>query len=377
VKHKRLARPAYATLGSREAAEALGHRTLAALERGEMPDWLKEPVRRECDTIADLIRAYRGIIAVPSSTQEVLDAIIAEVGTVNLSEVSVLWAEGWIHSLKQERHLAPGTIRKRKGALSRVFHWAVDHRPLCLTNNPLDRLPHGYSGYTEYDVAVLAARGEDAPQDRERDRRLGPREERRIIGVLQQQLARAPTLELRARAEGLQLMFELALQTAMRMREMYTLARDQIHVQRTTIHLTRTKNGDYRQVPLNDEACAILRRSWPALEGFCKEGRLLPFWNGQLTHEVLKSTTAELSRMFADVFQGAGSRDLHFHDTRHEAVCRWVLNTDITSEQLGRAAGMRDARTRGRYLSLRGSEIAAVLNTRRPVGESARTTVDR
>jgi hypothetical protein len=81
----------------------------------------------------------------------------------------------------------------------------VDHRPLCLTNNPLDRLPHGYSGYTEYDVAALAARGEDAPQDRERDRRLGPREERRIIGVLQQQLARAPTLELRARAEGLQL----------------------------------------------------------------------------------------------------------------------------------------------------------------------------
>jgi integrase len=150
VKHKRLARPAYATLGSREAAEALGHRTLAALERGEMPDWLKEPVRRECDTIADLIRAYRGIIA-----------------------------------------------------------------------------------------------------------------------------------------------------------------------------------------------------------------------------------TAELSRMFADVFQGAGSRDLHFHDTRHEAVCRWVLNTDITSEQLGRAAGMRDAPTRARYLSLRGSEIAAVLNTCRPVGESAGTTVDR
>jgi hypothetical protein len=121
VKHKRLARPAYATLGSREAAEALGHRTLAALERGEMPDWLKEPVRRECDTIADLIRAYRGIIAVPPSTQEVLDAIIAEVGTVNLSEVSVLWAEGWIRSLKQERHLAPGTISKSKGGLSRVF----------------------------------------------------------------------------------------------------------------------------------------------------------------------------------------------------------------------------------------------------------------
>ncbi len=60
--------------------------------------------------------------------------------------------------------------------------------------------------------------------------------------------------------------------------------------------------------------------------------------------------------------------DLHFHDTRHEAVCRWVMLTPITSEQLGRWAGMRDGRTRMRYLSLRGSEGAKVLNQRRDGG---------
>lgn len=37
-----------------------------------------------------------------------------------------------------------------------------------------------------------------------------------------------------------------------------------------------------------------------------------------------------------------------------------MLNAPVplTSEELGRAAGMRDARTRQRYLSLRGSELA-------------------
>jgi hypothetical protein len=85
VTHKQLERPAYATMESREAAETLGQRTLAALDRGEMPEWLKKPVPRECETIADLIRAYRAIIAVPATSNEILDGIIAEVGPVDLA----------------------------------------------------------------------------------------------------------------------------------------------------------------------------------------------------------------------------------------------------------------------------------------------------
>ena len=84
--------------------------------------------------------------------------------------------------------------------------------------------------------------------------------------------------------------------------------------------------------------------------------------------KALAATTARLSRMFANVFAEAGSDDLHFHDTRHEALCRWVLESpDLTSEQLGRAAGMRDARTRQRYLSLRGSELADILDCEKSV----------
>ena len=58
VTHRRLDKPKYATLDAREEAEALGNRTLAALERGEMPDWLTAAERAKCSRIRDLVREY-------------------------------------------------------------------------------------------------------------------------------------------------------------------------------------------------------------------------------------------------------------------------------------------------------------------------------
>jgi integrase len=127
-------------------------------------------------------------------------------------------------------------------------------------------------------------------------------------------------------------------------------------------YVTKDTREAAEALPLNARACAILNRRWPALEEIRQADRLLPFCVGPLTKATLKKTTTEVSRPFAVLFHQVGSRDLHFHDIRHEAVCRWVLYTPITSEELGRAAGMKDPRTRSRYLSLRGSEIARVLN---------------
>lgn len=59
----------------------------------------------------------------PASTRNLLDTIANEIGSKMLSEVDCAWAENWIRALKREKHIAPGTIRKKKGALSRVFDW--------------------------------------------------------------------------------------------------------------------------------------------------------------------------------------------------------------------------------------------------------------
>ena len=219
------------------------------------------------------------------------------------------------------------------------------------------------SGYDEYTRQALAEQAIDIPGDVERNRRIDCAEERRIVEVLEQRIAVAPTPHERAEAEGLSLMFQLALQTAMRMREIYTLQQAQIRIEDKTIYLSKSKNGDRRQVPLNRPARALLETPWPALDATRQGGRFLPFWDGRSDPKALAATTARLSRRFAEVFAEAGSDDLHFHDSRHEALCRWVLGSrGPTSEQLGRAAGMRDARTRQRYLSLRGSELADILD---------------
>jgi integrase len=213
---------------------------------------------------------------------------------------------------------------------------------MCLGANPLDQLPHGYSGYDEYTRQALADQGIDIPGDVERNRRIDKGEEGRIVETLRRRAEAAQSLEDRVEAETLSLIFQLALRTAMRLREIYTLLSDQIRIAEKTIYLSKSKNGDRRQVPLNNTARMLLEAPRPALEAARRAGRLIPIWDGQLESKALAATTARLSRMFSNVFAEAGSDDLHFHDTRHEALCRWVLESpELTSEQLGRAAGMR------------------------------------
>jgi integrase len=128
-----------------------------------------------------------------------------------------------------------GTIRKRKGALSRVLEWLIKRYPLCLSVNPLSRLPHGYSRYTASDKAALAAEGADIPADFERDRRISRTEEARIVAHLEACRDGAKTAKDRSEYEALRVMFQLALRTAMRMREIYTLTRDQVRLDQKTV----------------------------------------------------------------------------------------------------------------------------------------------
>jgi len=362
IKHRLLQSPFYGTFSTREEADRVAARGLAALEKGEIPTWMQRTDRREVVTIAKAIQAYRAARAVPASARDLLDTLVQEIGTQPLSTLTYEWAEAWIREMKLKA-LAPGTIRKKKSALSRVLAWVTATRPLWCSSNPLTLLPHGYSGYDEYTRTALAGQGVDVPEDVERNRRIDPEEEQRIVEVLRARREAAQTPERQAEAEGLCLMLQLALRTAMRMREIYTLTLDQISLEQRSIFLDKTKNGDRRVVPLNRAARKLLQTPWPALEKVHKDGRLLPFWGGSVDAKVLTKTTSDLSRRFRKVFAEAGSTDLHFHDARHEALCRWVLEAPVplTSEQLGRAAGMRDARTRQRYLSLRGSELADFL----------------
>lgn len=67
------------------------------------------------------------------------------------------------------------------------------------------------------------------------------------------------------------LLFELALETAMRLSEIYSLSWNQIDLESSPVFLDKTKNGHKRQVPLSSIAIKALN-AYPV-----KEGDLFPW----------------------------------------------------------------------------------------------------
>ena len=155
----------------------------------------------------------------------------------------------------------------------------------------------------------------------------------------------------------------------MRLREMYTLSKDQVVLSKRTIFLDKTKNGDKRQVPLTSVAMKAIQRyerqiahGKRGMKGFEVERRLLfPWWNGDLDDHVLRNTTSLLSQQFARVFDATGCPDLRFHDLRHEATSRLFERSKLSDIEISRITGHKDPRVLRRYSNLRGSDLAAKL----------------
>lgn len=361
IKHKLLPKPLYFTFASENEARRYGGAVEATLKRGIVPEGLVSHRKPAISDVAGAIDEYNRACAVMPDSAALLRTIKKDVGATKLEKVDYAWAESWVRAQKLEFVRTPGTIRHHVGALRRCLSWLVKTHPDALAANPLRLLERGYSTYNSFERRELALRGIDPRVDCERNRRLCPDEEQRIVEVLRVAIAGARTDEERARYEGMQLMFLLALETAMRMRELYTLHWAQIDMPRRTIFLTKTKNGESREVPLSTVACQLLSQSWPALAHAKQDGRLLPFWQGVGDEEELGRVTRRVSNYFSDIFDVAGCPDFVFHDTRHEATCRIVLRTSLSSVEISRITGHTDPRMLRRYMSLRGSELAEKL----------------
>lgn len=303
---------------------------------------------REIWTVSRCIAEYQRTNDVPLSDVKLLDTLRPGLASMSTGYLNYDWADAWIVQMKREYNLAPSTIRHRHGALARCFDWMVRKRPDIMAQNPLRLLKRGFSSYTPSDEQNLLVHGKVARVDVERDRRLVDNEEARICAVLEHR-----PVELT--------FFVLALQTAMRMRECYTLDLSQVDPgQRTALHLHRSKNGDSRQVALPSPAIAALAEYMASHKADIaqRSGRLFPYWRGEQEVAAQDIETRNLSRLFHLVFEEAGIIDLHFHDLRHEATCRLYERTDLSDVLIAKITGHRDLRMLQRYASLRGSELA-------------------
>lgn len=346
-----LAKPIYLSFDDEATGDSYVRRLEAQLDRGILPD----EVLKARDLASNIAR-YKSVVSITDDDARILSVVVDRLPkTLRLEELSFTWAQEWVTSMKREDNLSPSTIRHHVGALSRALSWLSSHGSLLA--NPLKELPRGYATYTPDDATEATRAGGRRKQDIERDRRVEDGEEAEIRRILAggKPHGRQRSLELN-HGDSLRLLFDMALESCMRMREMFTLSRKQVDLKRDTIFLLKTKNGKKRQVPITSVLKPLLKEYLAAHD---YDGRLFPWWDGQ--ESTLKLTTDRLSRQWDRVFNAAGAEDLHFHDLRHEATSRIYERTSLTDIEVANITGHTDLRQLKRYANLRGSKLAGRL----------------
>lgn len=354
-----LDKPLYFTFAKEDEGDAFAARLDALLARGIVP--LEYLAPSSVATIADLVREYERDAHPSDKDRGAMSAVLKVKGSTPLTSINARWVDDWITSMKRIDKLAPATIRARVGALARCTDWGMRKSLLTMPDHPLRSLPDGYAQYTKLDSDLAGVTRVDV----ERDRRLEPEEFEKIMAVLDVGvLPRNQRPLVLEHVDALRMMIVLAVESAMRLREMYTLTLDQVHLAKRTIFLDKTKNGDKRQVPLSSPALAALKVYLKARPEVIKgrgDKALFPWWSGQLDKKELVKLSDYLSNLFSSIFDAAQCVDLRFHDLRHEATSRLFERTTLTDGQIMKITGHKTHRMLMRYANLRGSVLATAL----------------
>lgn len=171
--------------------------------------------------------------------------------------------------------------------------------------------------------------------DKPRNRRISPQEIRDIVQLLLSDSNDTEDILGLLRVTGTRQMtepkrkrfaaataFVLAIETGMRLGELTELRKEDVSLEKRVAFLRQTKNGDSRSVPLSLTAVELLK-PFSGTEG--------------LVFNVNKTT---LRKLFAVAVKALGIKNLHFHDTRHEAVTR--LSKKLNVLELARVVGHRN-----------------------------------
>ena len=209
--------------------------------------------------------------------------------------------------------VAPATVNRELNLMRSVFEAAIDWG--WLTLNPMARLK----------------RPKNPPS---RKRRISQAEIDAVCKGLGYVTGPPETLSQRVA-----LAFLFAIETAMRGGEIVSL--QWADVGELSVHLPKTKNGDARNVPLSRRAREILG--------------LMPREDGG----VFGLTDPQKDALFRAGRARAKLDNLHFHDSRAEAI--WRLSKRLDIFELARMVGHRDLKSLMIYYQTTADELAAKL----------------
>lgn len=228
---------------------------------------------------------------------------------------------------------SPTTVRNDLALISHLFNTAAKEWGLEGLLTPIERIKM---------PAPAAAR----------DRRLDPRpdddgkdEEARLIEAAQ------------AEWRWLAPIIRIALETAMRQGEILSLRWENIDLERRVARLPDTKNDHSRRdrskgrdVPLSSAAVSAFRSLFEGGDGV----KRLP------TGEVFPVSAQALDDHWRKVVKAAGSKDLRFHDLRHEATSR-LFEKGLNPMEAAAVTGHKTLAMLKRYTHLRAEDLASRL----------------
>ena len=368
VQHKLLPKPFFCTFDNEVAARNYGEQLEALLSMGVVPqEMLAGPdlgaSLAASPLLRQVIQEYIARANPARTSTDTLAQVMGEVAGLRVSGVTFAWAEDWIKRLKvRKNNVAPSTIRQRVQALARVLDWHFvqehkkqDNPGAQLQVNVLRMLPKSYSAYPD-----------GTRKDVHRDLRLGAGDEAKIRAIIAGE-KRADRERPWANEPEFDLLFDLIVNTGLRLREAYWLRVEQVDLPRRLLRVDGTKGhrGQIkpRVVPIGS---ALRDKLDAACEGKRGSALIFPYWDG--TQADLPKCSARLSARFSTLFDYAGMPHFTEHDLRHEACCRWVtmrladgrgwLFNEI---EVCRIMGWSDPKMLMRYASLRGEDLSSRL----------------
>ena len=187
---------------------------------------------------------------------------------------------------------------------------------------------------------------------RKRDRSLAMDEQAAFLAAIPATMPRTPNA---------QALFILALETGMRQSELLGIEWEDIDIGRRFVHLSDTKSGDPRDVPLSPKALQTIEAIPRPVDG----GRVFDVTQDRLTRSVPQACKRARAIFAQEHGQAAPvgwlEGEIVFHTLRHTAATRWA--SVLAAQELAKAFGWKTMQMALRYYHPTGESLAAKLHT--------------
>lgn len=289
-------------------------------------------------TFAELAERYLPFVQTQrgyTSKKVFVDALTREFGAVKLCNFTLAMVEAY-----QARRLSEPRPPLKEGGEPRP-----PVKPACV-NRHLAALKHMFTKAVDWEMV-----SEDAAK-RVKKVKLSPENNRRLRYLSTEECSRL----LAACDKHLKPIVVFALNTGCRRGEILGLKWENVDMKHGFIHLTETKSGKRREIPMNGTVLETLRgivrrldMPWVFVKSEASKRKPAPELASPAPEHLStvhqkKETVGryqDIKRSFATACRKAGIRDFHFHDLRHTFASQLVMaGVDITtvSRLLGHAS---------------------------------------